>query len=265
MDRKSLVTRWIARPLDWLTLLPFVAGATLGLGLWAFSVQPGLLLFAAAALILASAGVYFSRLTMFGSRYYQQILDEWRRAEQKSAEKKLDELEVALREDGDRRTDELLVDLRAVRDALEKEQSSASSLARMSTLDISSSVDGLFQACVRYLQKSLHLYRMSARVKDKALKAQLRAQREDLIREVQESLRQLGAILARIQAMSVKDDADQDIAALRTELDVRLKVIEKTEQRVNLYGGAISAEDEARYLKCAEEGDGGKTGRNGNA
>lgn len=253
MDRNSVARKWLSKPLDWITLLPFAAGVTLGLGLWAFSARPGLLLFGAAALILGAGGLYLSRLAMFGNRYYQQILDEWRHNEKSQAEQGLDALETALKEDGDRRTDELLVDLRAVREALDREQSSASSLARLSTLDISSSVDRLFQACVRYLEKSLYLYRMSVRVKDQALRVQLKAQREEMIREVQESLRQLGAILSRIQAMSVKDEAAQDLAALRGELDTRLKVVEKTEQRVTAYGSGLSAADEAKYLKYAEE------------
>jgi hypothetical protein len=58
------------------------------------------------------------------------------------------------------------------------------------------------------------------------------AQREKMIADVTESIRQLGKVLAGIEALKAGESVHSDLARIRGELDQRLAVAKKVEERM---------------------------------
>lgn len=245
-----MIRKLLLRPIDWLTLSPFVVGATLGLGTWAVDAQSGMAQAASAVLILAAAGVYVNRLIFGWSANYERIVAEWREMREKTRDAELDRLYVDLRKDGDPRTATLLKDLRTLTKALRTEQPGS---VAMDACDIVADVDKLFQRSVDYLRESLELWRTAAAMERKSIKDQLLRQRELLIVEVEKSLENLGTVLGSMKKASVDSADGQQLSELRAELSARLRVAEEVEDRMKaMRRDPSSVHDEQTYLKHAE-------------
>ncbi|MBN1674732.1 MAG: hypothetical protein JXR37_27050 [Kiritimatiellae bacterium] len=251
MDKKDIVKKLLLRPIDWITLAPFLAGATLGLAAWAINLESGVALAASVILILLSAGIYLHRLLIGWNEDYERLLDEWRQAVEKNRDRELDRLYAELRKDGDPRTEALLKDLRTLTKALMSEQSE--SLAA-SAFDIVADVDKLFQRSVDYLKESLQLWRTAEAMQRETIKDELLKHREILIEEVEKSLENLGDVLGRMKKAAVSSRDGHQLAELREELAARLRLAEEVEERMRaLRGAGDVTREEATYLKYADE------------
>ena len=251
MDKNAIVKKLLLDPIDWITLTPFLAGVTLGLGAWAIHSESGIVVAASAILILISAGIYLNRLLFGWKDNYDRTINEWRKRVEKSRDEDLDRLHRALREDGDPRTENLLNDLRTLTKALMSEQSE--SLA-ISAFDIVSDVDKLFQRSVDYLKESLELWQTADNMQRESIKERLLKHREILISEVEKSLENLGDVLGSMKKAAVTSRDGQPLAELRDELTARLTLAEEVEDRLKaMRRGSTPAHDEAQYLQYAEE------------
>ena len=140
MDKKEIIKRILLEPLDRITLSPFVIGLTLGMGVWALALEPGITLAASVILLLISSGVYLNRLIFGWNNNYEQIVAEFREKMEKNRDKDLDKLYRDLSKDGDSRTESLLKDLRTLTKALLNEQTDA---LAVNAFDIISDKEGL--------------------------------------------------------------------------------------------------------------------------
>ena len=145
MDKRELMKQMLMRPLDWITLTPFLAGVTLGLGTWAVKADPGVAVASSVILVLLSAGLYLHRLLFGWSADYERLVAEWRQRVDQRRDGDLDDLYRKLTEDGDPRTETLLKDLRTLTKALMNEQGDSLALG---AFDVVSNVDTLFQRSV---------------------------------------------------------------------------------------------------------------------
>jgi hypothetical protein len=272
MDKKELLKRVLLAPVDFLTLLPFVLGSTLGLGAWAVDARSGLWWFTSVLLMLLSPLIYVNRLALRWNQYAAEIVDKARARDEQDRQHKLDDLSRQLRFDNDKRTDDLLEDLRVVTDSLAKEVDGTSGWIKSMALDIKAVVDQLFNACVFYLEKTLELYTTAQSVRDKGIKKATLDERERLIEEVQKSLRQLGDILTHVRAINLKRASNSQGGAaesagleqMRRELALRLQSAKDVENVVTNSGSlAAPVANMKRYIEKARETQKEEGGGNG--
>jgi len=249
MDKKEIIKRILLEPLDWITLSPFVIGLTLGMGVWALALEPGITLAASVILLLMSAGVYLNRLLFGWNNNYEEIVTEFREKMEKDRDKDLDKLYRDLSKDGDSRTESLLKDLRTLTKALLNEQTDA---LAVNAFDIISDVDKLFQRSVDYLRESLELWQTAEEMERESIKQELLKQREVLIEEVEKSLENLGNVLGTMKKAAINAGSKQHLADLREELNTRLQIAEDVEKKISAMRGKVSKEDEEKYLQYAE-------------
>jgi hypothetical protein len=249
MEKKEIIRKLLLGPLDWITLAPFLAGISVGLGAWAVGQDSGIVVASSVILVLASAGIYLNRLLFGWQENYEKIVATWRDAVEKARDAELDRLYRELAQDGDPRTEALLKDLRTLTKALMNEQSET---LAMSAFDIVSDVDKLFQRSVDYLQESLNLWQTAEDMERASIKEQLMAQRDVLIGEVEQSLENLGDVLGSVKRAAVSTHDGQRLADLREELTARLKIAEDVEERMSaMRRSTTPAQDEEKYLQYA--------------
>lgn len=250
MKRKELIKRLLLGPLDWVTLTPFAAGAALAVGGGLLRPEPALYVASGAIAMLLSTGVYLHRLIFGWEAGQQRLLAAWTEALERARQQELDALYRELQQDGDPRTETLLKDLRTLTEAIVGEQSRT---VGATALDIASDVDVLFQRSVDYLKESLGLWRTAAQVHREPIRAQLLAQREILIAEVEKSIENLGEVLGGLKRAAVSSGNAPQLAELRDELRSRLRIAEEVEQRLNaMRSRRDPAADDATYLEHAE-------------
>jgi hypothetical protein len=248
-DSKAIIGKLLLKPLDWLTLSPFVVGATLGMGAWAVNLDSGVATAASVILMLASAGIYLQRLILGWEGNYEEAVNEWVDSIEGKREKELDLLYTELAQDGDPRTENLLKDLRTLTKALMSERSGAMAL---NSLDIVADVDKLFRKSVDYLRETLDLWRMAGEMERKTIKEQLLQHREMLIGEVEKSLENLGAVLGSMKKAAVNSRDGNQLAELREDLASRLRIAEEVERKMQDLRYARD-NDEEEYLRYADK------------
>ena len=250
MDKKEITKKILLDPLDWLTLTPFLIGATAGLGAWAFSVDSGIAIAGAVVPILISAGIYVNRLLFGWKDKHEQIINDWRESVEKQRDDELDQLYRDLQNDGDPRTENLLKDLRTLTKALMSEQTESFVIY---SYDIVNDVDKLFRVSVDYLKESLELWNMAEEMKKESIREQLLKHREALIEEVEGSLDNLGDVLGSMKKAVVDSSDGRQLAELREELSTRLRIAEEVEGKMkSMRQNSVSRQDEERYLKLSE-------------
>ncbi len=250
MEKKEIIKRLLLEPLGLMTLTPFMLGVVLGMGAWAAGLESGIALAAGVILMLISAGVYLNRLILGWNDNYEKIVSEFREKVEKERDRDLDKLYRELRKDGDSRTEILLKDLRTLTKALLNEQSE---VFAFNSFDIIADVDKLFQRSVDYLKESLQLWDTAREMENAKIKGELLNQREMLIKEVEESLANLGKVLGAMKKTAVNFGSKQHLSELRQELNARLKIAEEVEQRMStIRNSTVSPEDEEKYLKYAD-------------
>lgn len=256
MDKKEIKKKLLLAPLDWISLLPFLLGITIGIGTWALRMEDcGAAIVLSLTLILISTGIYLNRLLFGWNENYERIVNEWRENIEKNRDEKLDQLYIELQKDGDPRTENLLKDLRTLTKALMSQQSDSIAL---NTFDIVSDVEKLFQRSVDYLKESLELWYTANAMEKKSIKDQLLEHRELLISEVEKSLENLGNVLESIKKAAINSQDGQQLAELREELNTRLRIAEEVEERMkNIRNINITKSDEEQYLKYADKNKGG--------
>jgi hypothetical protein len=242
--RKKYFLKLLSRPM---CLFPFLTGVTDLLLLWAFSIPSGIGIFAGIAGILGAVGYFLTNLVTGNRSLTQNVLESLQKEAMMAREKALDELDSRLAADGDPRTESSLRDLRTMAKAFEKGKSWAGALNSPATIDILSGVDQLFKQCVFSLEKTLDLGYTASQMATTAARKPILIQRERIIREVAESIRKLGNVLANIQLLKM-DEASQesDLAVIRKELDQSLEVARKVKKRMK------SLENEVRHNGAAE-------------
>ena len=147
-------------------------------------------------------------------------------------EKALDTLDRELTEDGDPRTEACLRDLRALAKAFRSAPKPSIDLKIHDAFSIAAGVEELFTRSVASLEKTLDLWRTAQSMATKDARGPVLAQREKMIEDVSESIKQLGKVLAGIEALKAGESVHSDLARIRGELDERLAVAKKVEERM---------------------------------
>lgn len=228
--RRKTIQGLLASP--W-TLWPILGGITLLLGLWALSIRSGLAIFAGLAAILGGVGIFFSRLLLGSDKLAKKAIAEMQEEAQQKRERSLDDLERRLVADGDPRTEACLRDLRALAKAFESGRAWSDSMTARSVFDILAGVEQLFKRCVLSLKKTLDLWHTARQMATEEASRPILEQRERMIDDVGQSIKQLGRILAGIQGLGASEGEEtSELARIREELDRSLEVAKMVEKRM---------------------------------
>ena len=215
------------------TAIPLLVGLTACVGSWATSMRPDLGILAGLAGVLGSAGFFLTQLFMHGDETARQAIDEVEAEDSAGREQVLDALDVRLRTDNDPRTETALRDLRSLNRAFDEAAASpAGDLAAAKAAGIDSGVRELFEQCVKSLERSMALWDTAQKLKTQTAREPILNQREEIILEVLQSIRQLGRILAAMQNLGAENGDPPQLTRLSKELDQRLAVARQVERRV---------------------------------
>jgi hypothetical protein len=148
--------------------------------------------------------------------------------------KYLRQLRRELRGDRDPRTSNMLKKLQRVYDRLLVSERWQRDEPREIFAEIRLQCDELYQSCLRLLERSLEIWKVSRDLATESARQQLRDSREQLITEVQRSIHNLEQTLDHIQTFQLKQGSqvEADAARLREELSAGLVVARRVEERM---------------------------------
>ena len=227
---KKVLLKLLASPI---TILPFLAGVTDLLALWALEIDSGIATFAGLACILGSVGIFASRFLLGGKTLDREVLESLEQEAHAKREKALDVLDRKLTADGDPRTERCLRDLRTLTKRFREGRSWAGTLSSRATFDILTGVDRLLDRSVYSLEETLKLWHTARDISLPDARKPILEKREAIIEEVGKSIEHLGRVLAGVQSLGGETEADtSELARIRNELDASLAVARRVEDRM---------------------------------
>ncbi len=174
--------------------------------------------------LLWMVGRTFLQLDKITARAGKALQDQIRQQE----EERIENLLRNLRLDRDFRTKDYVTILREARAEFEKLADQPSIKAR--SLPIVGQVRQLFWSAISELEQSYRLFELSDRLVGDQ-RSELNAQREELLKQVNASAEKLKSAVVQFRRLYNQDN-DVDIAALRDDLDVSIKIAARTEARM---------------------------------
>nr|AUN37487.1 hypothetical protein [uncultured bacterium] len=231
--RRRIFLRMLGHPL---VVAPFVLGLTAATAVWVFNWPTALGLFCMAAGALGSAGVYLTRLVLDGGKTAAAVLADGEQADRQAAEAALDLLERRLtKADNDPRPETALRDLRALVRAMDDYAKSADELRSPAVIDVRSRVQQIFDSSVRSLEQTLQLGDTAKILQLPEARQPLLEQRERIIADIQDGVRQLGTTLAALQQLGTGAQSTRELSRLRDELDQSLAIASRVEERLSTF------------------------------
>ena len=233
--RKRFLTRLVASPT---TLGPFLAGVTALLLKWAFDIDADWITLAGLAAILTGGGVCATRFLFGSGKVAEEVFEELQKEKKCSQTQKLDDLECRLKEDNDPRDEELLRELRELMRVFKEDGNKMTSTGYLSTDDIMTKINQLFDGCVKALESSYALSKTARRLGTKRSNADIQERRERIIKQVNQSIKRMRNILIHLQSIDLDDEGQtSQLDSLSQELDQSLKIAEQVEREMRGLGG----------------------------
>jgi len=228
--RRKVILRTLGHPL---VLAPFMAGMTAMIALLTLTQMVALGVFSGLAGVLGMAGAYVTRMIFRGDETAREITDELAGLEVHRHQRALDELDQALAaEDKDSRPEVALRDLRALVAAFDKLDEEASGAHIHSVVEIRMRVQELFTYCVKSLHQTRRLWQTAQQLQSPEARGPLLAQRENIISDVQATLRQVSNTLVGLQTLDSSELSSRQFQRVREELDQSLDAARSVESRV---------------------------------
>jgi len=242
--KRKVLLRALGSPF---TILPFMLGMTVMATGWAFGWQGGYGWFAGMAGLLGSAGAFATKMALSGDKVAGQIAAEMNQEEKKSKEHTLDELDRRLTvSDDDPRPETALRDLRELLKIFEQTRPDDTRVNIASMFDIQSMVGQLFEQCVRSLEQTDNLQDTASKLNSEDARKPILNQREQIIADVQASIKHLSNTLVSLQTLGTGDQSTAELKRIRQDLDHSLVVAKKVDARMSSFvkGAGISAHEQ---------------------
>jgi hypothetical protein len=230
--RKQVLVRQMGSPL---VLAPLLFGVTSLTAAWAFDWKmAGIAAFAGIAGIMASGGIFLTRLILGGQQTAANVIKELESDALSRREKELDRLERELEtSDNDPRPEKALRDLRSLVHVLKESALDSKSHQTATMVDIHAKVTELFEHCVELLEQTIQLWKTAAKLNTETAKKPILAQRETIIEDIQQSVQQVSNTLVGLKQMNSNESSTARLKQMRVELDQSLDVARTVEERVN--------------------------------
>jgi len=235
LDERTLKRKVLLRTLGSpLTILPFMIGITTMTAAWAFGWQGGLAWFAGLAGLLGSGGAFITKLLLSGDQLASRIASELRTEEQQAQQTALDDLDRRLTiSDQDPRPETALRDLRELLKVFKSTTPEETRVNITSIFDIQSMASQLFHQCVRSLEQTDKLWHTAQKLNSTDARTPILQQREELIADVQTSIKHLSDTLVKLQTLSTGDASTAELKRIREELDHSLAIAKRVDARMS--------------------------------
>jgi signal transduction histidine kinase len=208
-------------------VLPMVGGLSAAMLSWAGGGVRALSA-AAAAGILGGLGWMFTRMIFRLEQITARALQVQAAEQQRAQAAELDELRQQLLRDRDPRTQNYLTLLRSLRDEfLEAAERPGFALR---SADLRERMQQIFNAAVAQLRETLRLRKLAQELVG-AQRTSVQQDREKVLEEISETVAHMRTVVSHFKTVTGMDQKT-DLAALRDELDVSLRVAKRTEQRM---------------------------------
>lgn len=213
---KKFYTDLFASPF---TLVPVVGGLTAGLFSWGFSLPP--IAYGVSFIsVLVGSGFFLTKL-LFGLDDLAEKSHEYAKQQKlNELNVRLDDLGEKLKTDRDRRTGECLRQLRSLYHTYVEDEEENNE-------DLREQVERIFHACITHLERSYELWEDSRSMNGESRKTLLE-QRDQIVVEVVETIEHLNQVVSEFHSFATTK-GDDELAVLRNELDVTLRVAKRTE------------------------------------
>ncbi len=209
-----------------ITVILFLAG-------WAINFRGALLNAFIWIMSLITLGTIGHLFILSGDQMARQAMQDLKKEADDSRQERLDDLYDRLAKDRDPRTHRALKELRELAAAVKDSATEESTLDARSKFEMDYKVEQLFQKCVNRLEKSLKLLKNAQAISNQDVKEKLLSLRENLLEEVQKTIRYLGEILTRIQVLHQKETSDDsDMKNIMSDLEEGLAVAERVDLKM---------------------------------
>lgn len=181
-------------------------------------------------------GIIISILFSSGEEIAEQAVEQIKNETVENRDKELNDLYWLLKNNEfDTRDETLLLDLKSITDEIRKAcLEDGGSLDAHSNIDLYMKVDELFRRSIQLLRLSVELLSSAKNIGSKEISKQLFKKRDSILKEVEKSKNHLGKILLQIQEFKYRlDSDDEDLEAIRKDLDTKLDIARKVQSRVN--------------------------------
>ena len=243
--RRRVLLRIIGHPVTTWSGVASVALGTVAM----FLSDPAIPAFAAVTALLVSLGMAGYNLIYRVEDLSKDTIANIQGEEEEKVARRLQTLRVKLTEDRDERDEQALDDLVALVGAFRDERSIVRQLDTVTATEILVGVDRLFEQCVSALEGSIKNRELMERLSREASEP-LRAQREEVIAQVQAGVRELGNILSGAQKLVARKVAsDGSATAIKSETEElrrSLELASRVEERMRGLGGEHQYDE---YLK----------------
>ena len=222
--KKKVLLDLFASPL---TVLPVAMGLSAWMLSWAVDGSVWLNVGGLAG-VLGGLGLLATRLIFGLDKITENAFEYLHEQQREEQEQHLDRLQSRLRRDNDPRTQTYLRTLRDLYDGMQEDVANGK-LTRQAGI-VLGQVDKLFQAAVKHLEHSYHLWKTAKRLSG-AARQNLNDEREQVIQEVRETVEHLSRTIEQFHSFRVKEN-EAELAKLREELDETMNVARRAEARV---------------------------------
>ena len=229
--RKQVLVRHLGSPL---VLAPLLFGVTSLTAAWAFDWKmAGIAAFTGIAGILASGGIFLTRLILGGQETATTVITEFEKEVLSKREKELDQLERELEtSDNDPRPEKAFRDLRSLVEVLKESAFDPKNHQISTMVEIHAKVTDLFEHCVELLEQTIQLWKTASKLNTEAAKKPILDQREAIIKDIQQSVQQVSNTLIGLKQLNSSESSTAKLKQMRTELDQSLQVARNVEERV---------------------------------
>lgn len=228
--RRKVLLDLIASP--W-TLVPGAGGLSLLLVSWGIDQSTGWLPFLGVAGLLAGFGTLATRWLFQHDEIARDAFADLQQEAIDLKEQELDRLAERLSQDKDPRDEKSLQHLRDLYGAFRLDTAWTKRLEGNSVLEINSQVENLFRACIASFERSVELRDAARGMRTREGQRNILESREQLLEEIEQSVRQLAGTLDNVKALSLAKTPAQDLARLRQDLSASLDVAKKVEERMH--------------------------------
>lgn len=167
----------------------------------------------------------FARVTIGFNSVAHKVFSRWQRDVQKEQTEKLDDLDRRLQADDDPRNEQALRRLRSIYKVfVECVQN-----GRVKEYNFLNTAERLFHTSIRKLDEGMEIWRQAMEMPGDKRQPFLK-QRNELIGEVEQSVETLAQAVHEVQRMTADDG--KELKSLREEMDKRLEMAKKVEERI---------------------------------
>ena len=230
--RKKFALRLASHPV---TVLPFLGGLTvIGAG-WA-GMLPATAIFAGIVGVVAGVGALVTRAGLLGGKIARQLHEELQAKDHDATEAALDALRERLASDRDTRDEKMLDQLRELARVFKRDTRDTGWTSRVnpvSAAEITGGVEELVRTCIQKLQDAFRLLETVRDLSISPVRQTLVDQRERMLEEVADSIRELTELLTGVFTLGTGRDVGAETSHIRGRLKQSLDIARRVEEQMD--------------------------------